>query len=255
MTEQYTLHNYIERPDLGEVYDGFLGMWPQFMFHDPVAIELYPYLFEHLAHFQTCWTNDQGQKVAEGICIPLVWDGTLENLPDGWDNSLRRGVENHKAGETPTAVSALVATVHEDFVGKGLSRRIIQGMKERAVVHNITALIAPVRPNLKTKYPLMPIENYVNWKREDGLFFDPWLRTHERIGGKFMKIAPHSMDLRGTVAEWEEWTEMKFPETGDYVIEGGLVPLKIDYTKDEGVYIEPNVWMLHEVASDFSLTV
>ncbi len=255
MTAKYTLHNYAERPDLGEVYDGFLGMWPDFMYHDPVADELYPYLFEHFQDYQTCWVTSSGQKVAEGICIPLVWDGTPDDLPDGWDDALRRGVTNHKAGEKPTAVSALVATVHEDFTGKGLSRKIIEGMKSRAVAHGLKHLIAPVRPNLKTRYPLTPIENYVKWRTPAGLFFDPWLRTHERIGGTFMKIVPRSMELVWPISDWATWTKMKFPETGDYIVEGALVPLKIDCEKNTGTYIEPNVWMVHAVPSDFTVSV
>jgi hypothetical protein len=51
--------------------------------------------------------------------------------------------------------------------------------------------------------------------------------------------------VTGTVAAWEEWTEMALPESGAYVVSGALVPIEIDRERDEGVYVEPNVWMVH----------
>ena len=38
---------------------------------------------------------------------------------------------------------------------------------------------------------------------------------------------------------------MAFPESGAYVVSGALVPIEIDRERDEGVYVEPNVWMVH----------
>jgi hypothetical protein len=40
---------------------------------------------------------------------------------------------------------------------------------------------------------------------------------------------------------------MAFPESGQYVVEGALVPVEIDRERDRGLYVEPNVWMLHSV--------
>ena len=60
-----------------------------------------------------------------------------------------------------------------------------------------------------------------------------------------MKVAPESPRVAGTVAEWEEWTDMALPESGAYVVPGALVPVEIDRERDEGVYLEPNIWMLH----------
>ena len=77
--------------------------------------------------------------------------------------------------------------------------------------------------------------------------FDPWLRLHERLGAKLLRVAPASMTVEGTVAEWEEWAGMAFPESGDYPVPGALVPVEIDRERDRGVYVEPNVWMLHSV--------
>jgi hypothetical protein len=54
------------------------------------------------------------------------------------------------------------------------------------------------------------------------------------------------MYIPGTVAQWEEWTEMAFPESGEYVIPGALVPITIDCEADHGEYVEPNVWCVHD---------
>jgi hypothetical protein len=122
---------------------------------------------------------------------------------------------------------------------------MIERMGEIGRAHGLDTLIAPVRPTLKHLSPLTPMERYIAWRRPDGMLFDPWLRTHERLGADIVKVASESTTVTGTVAEWEEWTEMTFPESGTYVVSGALVPIEIDREQDEGVYVEPNVWMVH----------
>ncbi|WP_255247470.1 hypothetical protein [Paucisalibacillus globulus] len=60
-----------------------------------------------------------------------------------------------------------------------------------------------------------------------------------------MKVAEESMVIPATIEEWEEWTGMRLPSSGGYIIKEGLVPLEIDKTMNKGVYVEPNVWMRH----------
>jgi hypothetical protein len=85
-----------------------------------------------------------------------------------------------------------------------------------------------VRPNWKERYPLIPIERYASWVREDGLPFDPWMRVHARLGAEILRPEPESLRIVGAVAEWEEWTGMAFPESGEYVVPHGLAPLRVD---------------------------
>jgi hypothetical protein len=120
-------------------------------------------------------------------------------------------------------------------------------MVDLARRHRLRSLIAPVRPTLKESYPITPIERYAEWRRSDGSHFDPWIRLHERIGGRILRAAPRSMRITGTVAEWEEWVDMPFPEGGEYWFPGGLAPLTIE--DGIGKYWEPNVWVLHEVSN------
>jgi hypothetical protein len=122
---------------------------------------------------------------------------------------------------------------------------VLRAMKEAAARSGLPALIAPVRPTLKDRYPLTPMESYARWRREDGMPFDPWLRVHRRLGAEFLRVAPRSMEITGTVAEWEGWTGMRFPESGPYVVPGALSPVVMDLERDLGTYEEPNVWMRH----------
>jgi hypothetical protein len=168
----------------------------------------------------------------------------MEDVPPGIDGAIARGFDERGAN----VLCALVIMVPGAVQGRGASRSALEGMIAIARQHRFEALIAPVRPNWKERYPLTPIERYASWRRKDGLLFDPWMRVHERLGAEILKPEPRSLRISGTVAEWEEWTELPFPESGDYVFPGGLAPVTIDREQDVGRYWEPNVWMRHHVS-------
>ena len=87
--------------------------------------------------------------------------------------------------------------------------------------------------------------NFARWMRGDGLHIDPWIRTHQRLGASILGPAPRAMVITGTVAEWEEWTGMAFPESGRYVVPDALGPVDINREKNRGTYEETNLWMQH----------
>jgi hypothetical protein len=74
-------------------------------------------------------------------------------------------------------------------------------MRELAGRHGLTALVAPVRPNRKDRYPLTAMDRYARWTRQDGLPFDPWMRVHARLGAETLGVCPNSNVVEGTVAE------------------------------------------------------
>ena len=58
------------------------------------------------------------------------------------------------------------------------------------------------------------------------------------------------MRSTGTVADWRQWTGLAFPETGAYVVpRAAASPVPIDVEADRGVYLDPNVWVVHDLAS------
>ena len=117
-------------------------------------------------------------------------------------------------------------------------------MTALAAAHGLDGLIAPVRPTWKERYPLSPIESYLRWRRDDGLLYDPWLRTHERLGAEVLGAGPAVADDRRLPARsGRSWTELTYPEDGDYIVPGALAPVRFEGGR--GVYVEPNVWMRH----------
>jgi GNAT superfamily N-acetyltransferase len=241
-------HTYLDDPSIPDVIFEQVKkkVWPEFMFHDPIADELWHHLRDSFPATNFALKDESGAIVAVGHAAPLRWDTPLEALPDkGWDAILVRAVEDFEAGREPNIMTALEASVVPAHRGIGISRRVIHEMRALAAERGFRTLIAPVRPSLKSSYPTIPIERYVAWTNGEGLPFDPWLRTHARMGARTVKIAPESMRIPATVAAWEERTGMAFPETGDYVVPGALVPVRIDRERDEGLYLEPNVWMAH----------
>jgi hypothetical protein len=79
----------------------------------------------------------------------------------------------------------------------------------------------------------------------DGLHIDPWIRTHQRLSASILASAPRSMIITGTLAEWEAWTGMAFPESGPYVVPDALDLVDIDQEQNRGTYEETNLWMQH----------
>jgi hypothetical protein len=234
---------YAERPDLIERLDEIADPWPEFI-HHANCNRLWHVMRARFPQFQVILYDEvNGRPLGRGQTMPVRWDGTIENLPGGVDDAVEAGAVLAD-GEANT-LCAIVAVLDSSVQGRGLSALVIDGMRTAAAAGALRELIAPVRPTLKDRYPLTPIERYAHWRRDDRSAFDPWIRVHERLGGQILTIAERSMTVEGSVGEWESWTGMAFPESGAYVLPQALVPIEIDRDSDRGRYVEPNVWMRH----------
>jgi GNAT superfamily N-acetyltransferase len=237
---------WAEREDLSRRFDELDDPWPEFMHHDETCNRLWHLMRQRFAHLQiVLYDADEDRPLGRGQTMPVRWDGTLDGLPEGVDDATEQAAA--LADGQADTLCAMVASVDPRSRGQGLSGLIIDGMRSAAAAAGLKALIAPVRPTEKTLYPLTPMERYVEWRREDGLLRDPWLRLHERLGARILQVAPRSMTIEGSVADWESWAGLAFPESGEYVVAGALRPVEIDRERDRGRYVEPNVWMLHSV--------
>ena len=233
-----------ERPDLLDAaWEATRDVLPEYNNHGDVLSRYWGRLTEERPEFQFHVIEAGDAILARARAIPIRWDGSIDDLPAGIDGAIARGFDEGDAN----VLCALVIMVPRTVQGRGISAFALRGMREIARQHGLSALIAPVRPSWKERYPLMPIERYASWRRADGLLFDPWMRVHERLGAEVLKPEPESLRITGTVADWEGWTGMTFPETGEYWFPGGLTTLDVDRRADAARYWEPNVWMRHAV--------
>jgi len=237
-----------DRSDLIEKGDEIVEqVWPEFMLNDAIANEYFFQLYTYFPEYQF-WLINGEDIVGVGNCIPISWKGKLEDLPDeGWDWALKRGFDDLKADLKPNLLCALSITMNPEYFGKGISTEMLKSMVQLGNKGKFDSLIVPVRPNQKKKFPELPMADYIKLRRSDGYSVDAWLRVHEKLGGKIMKVCSKAMDIRGTIQDWKSWTGLEFPKSGEYQIYGALKPVDIDLEKDEGIYIEPNVWMVHEL--------
>ncbi|KAI4274974.1 MAG: hypothetical protein LQ337_003538 [Flavoplaca oasis] len=220
--------------------------------------------------------------IREGLPLPLSCPQDITTMDKGSDLGCLRSTAD--APMNPNALSALSITVRADRRSCGLAESLIEAMKQVAREEGLRILVVPLRPTRKSEYPWVSMEKYVGSTLSDPpvtswltptaaapghplrskLPFDPWLRKHVRLGGSLVKIAPSSMIVRGSFAEWHAWTGIDFDslvhdrrqaardsiegKVLDVAIPGGLVPLVVSVHDETCTYTEPNVWLYHKVS-------
>jgi GNAT superfamily N-acetyltransferase len=252
--ERLAVFTLADRPELrGQAFSAeFAAAVPEFMRHDRVASLYYAdraldrYLDFVLVAVDR---DDPGRVIARAVGVPFAFgDAALgrAELPDeGWDAAIRWAHADWLAGRAPTAVSALEIMVLPPYRGRGASELMLKAMRDNAARRGFADLYAPVRPTEKHRQPLMPFAEYVALRRADGLPQDAWIRAHVRLGAEIVKVAPCSMVIAGSLAEWSRWTGLVFDRDGDAIVPGALSPLHVSRAQDHAVYVEPNLWMHH----------
>jgi GNAT superfamily N-acetyltransferase len=244
---ELTITTLAERPELGDAMWAMKDDWPEFVLQDPVGWLLIGRVVADLPEYVLVATDGQGELVARGFAVPFALDrpGRGELPPGGWDQVLLWAFSDRRHGVAPDTVSALEITVATGRQGRGVSRRMVDAMRENARARGFAELVAPVRPNAKHREPEVPMSAYAFRVREDGLPHDPWLRVHVRAGGRIDAVAPASMTISGSLAQWRKWTGLPFDTRGPVHVEGALAPVRCEPAENHAVYVEPNVWARH----------
>lgn len=238
-----------QRPEyVSRVYE-MADTWPEFMGRDPVANALFHRVGAEFPEYCVIGTLPDGTPVARGRAAPFAFGvAGRDELPDqGWDRVLVWAFNDRLAGRTANLVSALEIAIAPEHLGTGLSHRMLAALRDAARAAGHDTLVAPVRPNGKDAHRAMPMAEYVTLTRGDGLPVDPWLRVHVRAGGRIVRVAPTSMTIPGSLAEWRAWTGLPFDTAGEVDVAGALVPVVCVPEHDYAVYVEPNVWVRHDL--------
>ncbi|WP_425842969.1 N-acetyltransferase [Kribbella sp. DT2] len=237
-----------QRPEFaGAAID--VGGWGDFMRHNRISEA---YFWQTLEAFPaTCLvaTAEDGSVVADAHAVQLRLGGRdRAPLPaGGWEQAVVWAFADARHGVVPDTACALNISVARGFQEQGLASRMLTALRETVAGLGLGNLLAPVRPTFKEFEPRTPMVEYARRVRPDGLPCDPWLRTHVRAGGQIVGIAPTSWLVSGTLDEWRRWTGLAFDRSGAVEVPGALTTVHCDIDSGWAVYVEPNVWVRHEI--------
>ncbi|HVC57485.1 MAG TPA: hypothetical protein VND95_16140 [Stellaceae bacterium] len=245
-----------ERPELRAPLFAaeFAAAVPEFLRHDPVAALYYAdSALDRYGDFVLAAVDREmpDRAIARAVSVPFAFRDATSGRKDlplgGWDAVIRWADADWRAARRPTVVSALEIIVLPPYRGRGIAQLMLEALVANTWDKGFADLYAPLRPSDKHREPLVPFADYVARRRDDGLPHDSWLRTHVRAGGRVVGIAPTSMVIAGTLAEWSSWTGMEFTQSGEIVVPGALSPVHVSCEQDHAVYVEPNLWVHHRV--------
>jgi hypothetical protein len=138
------LVRYADRPDLRQIRYETLSArtFPEFMHHNQSGTRYWRRLYDEHPDFQLALIVGD-ELVAELHSLPVRWDGTVDDLPAGWDGVFPRAFDTD---EEPTALAALAISVAPERQGEHLSSRMIEAMRAAARGHGLAHVIA--EPNV-----------------------------------------------------------------------------------------------------------
>lgn len=221
--------------------------WPTFLLRDIQQAGSWSYVYEDFLTYQFAYFDGEN-LVGIGNAMGIHFVESFDKLPEkGLDWAAEKSKIDKAAGLAPNLMVAIQIMLHPNYKNKGLSYMMVNTMKDLAQAHGLSHIALPVRPNKKSEHPFLSIEEYITLTIDNGLPYDPWIRVHTKLGAKLIHPCHESMYVSGSTQEWSTWTGIEFNQPGKYAVEGALMPVSIDIEKNTGEYIEPNVWMVHNV--------
>jgi GNAT superfamily N-acetyltransferase len=216
---------------------------PAFLLNDLVNIAHWPRLYQEFPHYQLGIIDTIRQTVIGVVnTIPLAWHAPLSELPEeGWDWALANA---HADGNW---LCALLAAIDPAYRRQGLAQQGLRAAKLMGHELGHQGMLVPVRPTRKAEFVHLPMAAYLKKRNSEGKIFDPWQRLHLEMGAHLIKICHRAMTIQ---LSWAQWLEYGAVGTADELtIADGLVPIQRQ-TDGSGLYVEPNVWLVHYTRSE-----
>jgi len=243
--KKYTL-DQLDEALFQQYKDTVRSSFPDVIFQSEIVKHRWPTIEKYFPEFQLFYIDSNDKLIGFLNSIPIYWDQPVEDLPDeGWDWLVEKGINGYEDQIKPNCIGGLQIIVSKDYLGNGYSKMLIEEGKK--IQHNLgfKNFIIPIRPTFKSKYPEMDMEEYIQFKKEEKIY-DPWIRTHQANGAKFIKVCPNAMNISGDINYWEGLMNSKIKKSGYYIVDGALNPVWMDLAKNHGEYNEANIWINYD---------
>jgi GNAT superfamily N-acetyltransferase len=219
--------------------------YPAFMNHDVIANRCFPLMYDMYPQWQVLAVDDD-RPVGFFNSVPLPFAGTDDELPDeGWDWAIDLATRHPVAD--PRVACGIQVVVDPNLHGRGYSRALLAQMKATARTMGCDRLYVPLRPTRKAEYPTESMAVFAGRTLDDGRPFDPWQRVHASAGATILHPCERAMVIEGSVSDWQRWTGLTFSVDGEVLVPGALAPVVVDLAADRITYVEPNLWLRHDI--------
>jgi GNAT superfamily N-acetyltransferase len=188
--------------------------------------------------------DDTNELVAYANAAQLYVDLSDDFLPD---TGFTFAIQSAASKAQPNCLCLLVANVDPKARGLGFSQALINRAKLACLELGFETMIAPVRPTLKHSLPLTSMGDYIFKRTSNGEIYDPWIKMHVNSGAQMVNVCADSIRVQATLGKWREWTGLPLEKSGEQLLPGGLVPLRVDVHNNLATYSEPNVWVRYEL--------
>jgi hypothetical protein len=199
----------------------------------------------------------KGDLIGHGVAAQIYWDGTAENLPDGWQGSVRVSYQNEQVDhKEPNSLVGLFIFVEENYRKHGWAHNIIEEMKRVGERNRLPQLIIPLRPpsRYKKEYASMPMSEFAALKREDGQPLDHWVRLHVRLGAKVLGVSNTSHQHAFPLKDFHQQFPAPVIKQSGYTLvqqrDGGWYNVYADLERDFVLVNQGCVWVQHPLSGD-----
>lgn len=217
--------------------------WPRFFAGSQVMMRHWEDLYRLFAHYQFCLVDAQDNVACIANGIPLYWNGEDHSVPAGWDAAVLLALRQYADGVVPNTLLGLAGIVAEAYQGQGLAPTLALGFRALAGQHGLEHFLGPVRPVGMPEG--ISVERWATLRDEQHAPLDFWLRVHVRLGARELGVAPLSQKIEGSLAQWQDWTGVRFDRNGAWQVADTLQAVLVDLDADRAVYFDPSIWVAH----------
>lgn len=224
-----------------------LDVWPEYFNGSPVLQNNWQTMYDCFPQGQMVIMESLDSIVGGGNSVLLNWDGSVSDIPKGWDGALLRALEEQGQQREPNTLVVLAGVIDRQFKSRKLAGLIIQAFKQIAASLQLEHLLVALRPIAKTQYQTMPLNDYVNLRNSGGKHSDAWLRLHCDAGGVLLACEEASQYIEGSLDEWASWSGRTFDCSGDEFLTDTLAKVSVDIESDRAFYYDPCIWLEHSI--------
>jgi len=158
---------------------------------------------------------------AGAITTQFFWNFEHSSLPNGWQGAVKQSFnDSQKKIESNTQV-ALLAFTTQRYRKRGLSSLILSKMIEMTRENNYKYLLVPALPpsQFEKEYMGLSMEELSYLKRDDGQYYDYWVRLHSRKGAKIIGFSDSSHRFIYDLSDFRKYvSSAKINTTGEHVV-------------------------------------